>query len=148
MSPTVRTRRFRQAGRAGPHFTSTASGHCPSFAEREKIASRCARKLGVHRIARYLRGLSLTISRELRRDASPRTCDEKYRATVAQWRAGCRARQPEIAELMASQRLREYAQRRLAGATVKEAAHDVGGGRLVATFTDLDGNVLGLLQDK
>jgi len=34
-----------------------------------------------------------------------------------------------------------------AGATVKEAAHDVGGGRLVATFTDLDGNVLGLVQD-
>lgn len=34
-----------------------------------------------------------------------------------------------------------------AGATVKEAAHDVGGGRLVATFTDPDGNVLGLLQD-
>lgn len=35
-----------------------------------------------------------------------------------------------------------------AGATVKEAAHDVGGGRLVATFTDPDGNVLGLLQDR
>ncbi|HEY8081013.1 MAG TPA: VOC family protein [Acidimicrobiales bacterium] len=34
-----------------------------------------------------------------------------------------------------------------AGATVHEAAHDVGGGRLVATFTDPDGNVLGLLQD-
>jgi predicted enzyme related to lactoylglutathione lyase len=34
-----------------------------------------------------------------------------------------------------------------AGATVKEPARDVGGGRLVATFTDLDGNVLGLLQD-
>jgi predicted enzyme related to lactoylglutathione lyase len=34
-----------------------------------------------------------------------------------------------------------------AGAVVKEAAHDVGGGRLVATFTDPDGNVLGLLQD-
>jgi len=34
-----------------------------------------------------------------------------------------------------------------AGATVKEPAHDVGGGRLVATFTDPDGNVLGLLQD-
>jgi predicted enzyme related to lactoylglutathione lyase len=30
-----------------------------------------------------------------------------------------------------------------AGATVKEPAHDVGGGRLVATVTDLDGNVLG-----
>jgi predicted enzyme related to lactoylglutathione lyase len=35
-----------------------------------------------------------------------------------------------------------------AGATLKEAAHDVGGGRLVATFTDPDGNVLGLVQDQ
>jgi predicted enzyme related to lactoylglutathione lyase len=35
-----------------------------------------------------------------------------------------------------------------AGATVKEAPHDVGGGRLVATFADPDGNVLGLLQDQ
>ncbi len=34
-----------------------------------------------------------------------------------------------------------------AGATVKEPAHAVGGGRLVATVTDLDGNVLGLIQD-
>jgi predicted enzyme related to lactoylglutathione lyase len=34
-----------------------------------------------------------------------------------------------------------------AGATVKEPVHDVGGGRLVATVTDPDGNVLGLLQD-
>jgi predicted enzyme related to lactoylglutathione lyase len=34
-----------------------------------------------------------------------------------------------------------------AGATVTEPAHDVGGGRLVASVTDLDGNVLGLLQD-
>jgi predicted enzyme related to lactoylglutathione lyase len=35
-----------------------------------------------------------------------------------------------------------------AGATVREPAHDVGGGRLVATVADPDGNVLGLLQDK
>jgi predicted enzyme related to lactoylglutathione lyase len=35
-----------------------------------------------------------------------------------------------------------------AGATVKEAPHDVGGGRLVASFADPDGNVLGLIQDK
>ena len=34
-----------------------------------------------------------------------------------------------------------------AGATVKEPPRDVGGGRLVATVTDPDGNVLGLLQD-
>src|SRR5947209_20601853 len=35
-----------------------------------------------------------------------------------------------------------------AGASVKEPAHGVGGGRLVATVTDPDGNVLGLLQDQ
>jgi len=35
-----------------------------------------------------------------------------------------------------------------AGATAKEPVHDVGGGRLVATFTDADGNVLGLIQDR
>jgi predicted enzyme related to lactoylglutathione lyase len=35
-----------------------------------------------------------------------------------------------------------------AGAAVKEPAHDVGGGRLVATVTDPDGNVLGLIQDR
>ena len=34
-----------------------------------------------------------------------------------------------------------------AGGTVRESPHDVGGGRLVATFTDPDGNVLGVLQD-
>jgi predicted enzyme related to lactoylglutathione lyase len=35
-----------------------------------------------------------------------------------------------------------------AGATVKERPHDVGGGRLVGTFADPDGNVLGLIQDR
>ena len=35
-----------------------------------------------------------------------------------------------------------------AGATVKESPHDVGAGRLVAAFTDPDGNVLGLIQDR
>jgi hypothetical protein len=35
-----------------------------------------------------------------------------------------------------------------AGATVKEPVRDVGGGRLVATVTDPDGSVLGLLQDQ
>src|SRR3954467_5941747 len=35
-----------------------------------------------------------------------------------------------------------------AGASVKEPARDVGGGRLVATVTDPDGNVLGLPQDQ
>jgi predicted enzyme related to lactoylglutathione lyase len=35
-----------------------------------------------------------------------------------------------------------------AGATVHEPAHDVGGGRLVATVSDPDGNILGLLEDR
>ena len=35
-----------------------------------------------------------------------------------------------------------------AGGTVHEQPRDVGGGRLVATFTDPDGNVLGVLQDR
>jgi predicted enzyme related to lactoylglutathione lyase len=35
-----------------------------------------------------------------------------------------------------------------AGATVKESPHEVGPGRTVATVTDPDGNVLGLLQDR
>ena len=35
-----------------------------------------------------------------------------------------------------------------AGATVKDAPRDVGNGRLVATFKDPDGNVLGLIQDR
>ncbi|HEU0194268.1 MAG TPA: VOC family protein [Gaiellales bacterium] len=34
-----------------------------------------------------------------------------------------------------------------AGATVKDPARDVGNGRLVASFTDADGNVLGLVED-
>jgi len=34
-----------------------------------------------------------------------------------------------------------------AGAVVKDPTRDVGGGRLVASFADPDGNVLGLIQD-
>jgi predicted enzyme related to lactoylglutathione lyase len=35
-----------------------------------------------------------------------------------------------------------------AGATLNEPARDVGGGRLVASFSDPDGNTLGLIQDR
>jgi len=35
-----------------------------------------------------------------------------------------------------------------AGATIKDPVREVGGGRLVATVTDPDGNVLGMLQDR
>jgi predicted enzyme related to lactoylglutathione lyase len=49
----------------------------------------------------------------------------------------------EVADIEA-----KLAEMTAAGATVKEPAHEVGGGRLVATVTDPDGNVLGLLQDR
>ena len=35
-----------------------------------------------------------------------------------------------------------------AGATIRDAANEVGGGRVVASVVDADGNVLGLVQDK
>ncbi|WP_290862067.1 VOC family protein [Hamadaea sp.] len=35
-----------------------------------------------------------------------------------------------------------------AGGTVQDPVREVGGGRVVATVTDPDGNVLGLLQDR
>jgi len=35
-----------------------------------------------------------------------------------------------------------------AGGKLEEPVREVGGGRMVATFTDPDGNVLGLLQDR
>lgn len=35
-----------------------------------------------------------------------------------------------------------------AGAQIQDPVRDVGGGRLVATVSDPDGNVLGLLQDR
>jgi len=35
-----------------------------------------------------------------------------------------------------------------AGATINDAAKEVGGGRVVASVVDPDGNVLGLIQDK
>jgi predicted enzyme related to lactoylglutathione lyase len=55
-------------------------------------------------------------------------------AAVASWHVG--DLEAKLAEVTA------------AGASVKQPAHDVGGGRLVATVTDPDGNVLGLLQDR
>jgi predicted enzyme related to lactoylglutathione lyase len=59
---------------------------------------------------------------------------ESMTSPVAYW---------QVADLEA-----KLAEVRAAGATVKEPAHDVGGGRLVATVTDPDGNVLGLLPDR
>ncbi|MCR6482250.1 VOC family protein [Amycolatopsis sp. OK19-0408] len=48
----------------------------------------------------------------------------------------------EVADIQA-----KLAEVTAAGAKVADEPKDVGNGRLVATFTDADGNVLGLLQD-
>jgi predicted enzyme related to lactoylglutathione lyase len=56
-----------------------------------------------------------------------------YKSPVAFW---------EVADIEA-----KLAEVTAAGATVTEPAHNVGGSRLVATFTDPDGNVLGVFQD-
>jgi len=58
---------------------------------------------------------------------------QKMKSPVAYW---------HVADLAA-----KLAEVTAAGATIEEPAHDVGGGRLVATVTDPDGNVLGLIQD-
>ncbi|GAA1156326.1 VOC family protein [Kribbella jejuensis] len=59
---------------------------------------------------------------------------QKMTSPVAYWHVG--DLESKLTELTA------------AGAAVLEPAHDVGGGRLVATVTDPDGNVLGLLEDR
>jgi predicted enzyme related to lactoylglutathione lyase len=56
-----------------------------------------------------------------------------YKSPVAFW---------QVADIEA-----KLAEMTAAGATVNEPAHNVGGTRLVASVTDPDGNVLGLVQD-
>lgn len=63
----------------------------------------------------------------------PKGGPQAMASPVAYWRVG--NIEEKLAEVTA------------AGATVREPAHEVGGGRLVATFSDPDGNVLGLVQD-
>ena len=64
----------------------------------------------------------------------PQSGSQQIASPVAYWEVP--AIEAKLAEVIA------------AGATMSEPAHDVGGGRLVATVTDPDGNVLGLLQDQ
>lgn len=63
----------------------------------------------------------------------PNGAHQGMRAPVAHWEV--RDLDAKLAEVTA------------AGGTVQQGPRDVGGGRRVATVTDLDGNVLGLFQD-
>ena len=115
VSAPVAFRWFRHAGGVNPALCPAVSGRYLSFAEREDIAIWRAQGAGVREIARRLGRSPSTISRELRRNASTRTYRLDYRASVAQWHAGRRARRPKAARLVTSDRLRQYVQDRLSG---------------------------------
>ena len=118
VSPAVGSRWFRHAGGVNPRLAPTTSGRYLSFAEREEIALLRARDYGVRAIARCLGRSPSTISRELRRNASTRTYQLEYRATLAQWHAERRAQRPKTAKLLTNERLHAYVQERLAGTIV------------------------------
>lgn len=61
---------------------------------------------------------------------------------------GSQGKTPPVAYWQVADIEAKLAEVTAAGATVREAARDVGGGRLIATVTDPDGNVLGLMQDR
>jgi predicted enzyme related to lactoylglutathione lyase len=64
------------------------------------------------------------------------------------WRASGASRQPPVAYWEVPDIEAKLAEVTAAGATVQERAPHVGGGRVVATVTDADGNVLGLPEDR
>ncbi len=116
VSSPVGYRWFRHAGGVKPTLPPTVSGRYLSFSEREDIALLKAQQLGVREIARRTGRDPSTISRELRRNASTRTYDLDYKASVAQWHAERRARRPKTAKLVGNDKLRQYVQERLEGA--------------------------------
>jgi IS30 family transposase len=115
VSGPVGFRWFRHAGGVNPCLPSTVSGRYLSYAEREDIAAWRAQKIGVCEIGRRLGRHPSTISRELRRNASTRTYQLDYKASIAQWHAERRARRPKAAKLVVNDRLRNYVQDRLSG---------------------------------
>jgi IS30 family transposase len=109
------SRWFSEGGGMPTVDPAPLSGRYLSFTEREEIAILKAQGVGVRETARRLGRSPSTISRELRRNAATRGGQIEYRASVAQWKAELVARRPKTAKLVASPRLREYVQQRLAG---------------------------------
>ena len=126
VSSPVGFRWFRHAGGVNPALPATVSGRYLSFADREEIALWRAQEVGVREIARRLGRSPSTISRELRRNASTRTCRLTYKASLAQWHAERRARRPKVAKLVRDDRLRAYVQDRLAGVVQSADGASVG----------------------
>lgn len=127
VSAPVATRWFRHAGGMCPISLDEPSGRYLSFAEREEIALLKAQDHGVREIARRIGRDPSTVSRELRRNAATRADQKGYRATVAQWKAQQAAKRPKQAKLAANARLREYVERRLAGAVTDAEGRPIAG---------------------
>src|SRR5690606_7535117 len=84
-------------------------------------------QVGVREIARRLGRDPSTIYRELRRNASIRSNELKYRASTAQWHAERRANRPKVSKLAANHGLREYVQDRLSGTITRPDGELVAG---------------------
>src|SRR6516164_8636605 len=100
---------FGQAGGVIGNGPGPVGGRYLSLAEREEIAVGRAAGLGVRQIAAALGRAPSTVGRELACNSGERG----YRATVAQARAGQRARRPKLAKRAACPRLRQLVQDRL-----------------------------------
>ena len=74
---------FREAGGMPPIELEPCSGRYLSFSERKETALLWAQDHGVREIARRLRRLPSTISRELHRNVATRSGTLTYGATVA-----------------------------------------------------------------
>lgn len=106
---------FRQAGGMSPIVLAPLSGRYLSLYEREEIALLRARQCGIREIARQLGRSPSTISRELRRNATPRGGTLQYRATLAQRKAEAAAQRPKVSKLAQNKRLQAYVQQRISG---------------------------------
>src|SRR3954447_1407273 len=127
VSPAVGVRWFREGGGMPSVSRAPLSGRYLSFVEREELAILRASGCGVGESARRIGRSPSTILRELRRNAATRSGGFEYRATTAQWHADRRAQRPKPAKLAANPRLRDYVQKRLAGAIVAPGGASVPG---------------------
>jgi IS30 family transposase len=103
---------FADAGGMSPIELVEPSGRYLSAEERETIALETAAGKGVREIARVLGRAPSTVSRELRRNLSPRR-PRAYRGLLAQHKAEQRARRPKPSKIAANPRLAEVVQAKL-----------------------------------
>jgi IS30 family transposase len=101
---------FARAGGVKGNGPGPVAGRYLSLGEREEIAALAAAKVGVRAIAAQLGRSPSTVSREVRRNGSPK---RGYRAAAAQAQAEARAARPKEAKLAVNAELREWVQQKL-----------------------------------